>query len=147
MAASVLGERFSRHVKNERKFLRMTQAQFAVLVGLSHGNDVGRYELGKIEPALAMIERFAKALGKDPLEMLQPLDKEQAVPQSVPTPRPVQAIVCSVRQRSRARRPRNRQNLALSAALVAATKARLSTSQPPLPALADDCPGDYGPHP
>ena len=63
------------NMKNYRKTLGMTQAKLAEMAGTTN-NYIGLIEIGKRFPTVNMLERIAKALQKDTLELfsISPID-------------------------------------------------------------------------
>lgn len=64
------------NLKRIRKDNKMTQEDFGRLVGLST-NTVQRYELGKRQPTIEIINRIAEALGVSSADILYPTDEDK----------------------------------------------------------------------
>lgn len=64
-----LGQRIGRQIREHRQRARVTQLALAERVGLSLDH-VSLVERGRRAPSLDALERFARALGADPADLL-----------------------------------------------------------------------------
>lgn len=72
-----LAQTFGANVRRTRQARGLTQEALAVDVGLAV-TYVGQIERGLRNPTLDVVERFAQALGTDPLELLDASHDEEA---------------------------------------------------------------------